>query len=663
MRQNSSLLPAERHFIEYNRRRVNIALQVAPQKSAIALYLAPVLLHFNHPSLPGYIDGAEEASGIAVFELTEQMKSTASSLVKDYSSIERDLNQQSRNMRKPAIESLILMGSVGSCAQNAQSDFDFWVVVDEKTLTPQAQATLRKKLVLVEKWAEKQNTEIHFFYSDVDKVRVGDFGSADKESAGSSQAKLLKEEFYRTCIHVAGKYPIWWLTPPSTTDQEYADSVKKITAATGFDKSRYVDLGNAGNIGIEEVFGAALWQINKAMDSPYKSVMKIALMESLVDKNGDSTLLCDELKKYVLADVQTPKATDPYLLMINRLLNFYVGKKRDGVVSLIRKCFYNKAKVKIIPGIRKKQTRSFKEEAMINCVDDWGWDETTTNHMNDFENWDFESMLKLGNELHAFLLETYKEVTDLLKTGEGTISTITDTDRTVLGRKLFSFYKRQPGKIELIKRPSDDAVRQESVTFYPILQTGKKPVWCAFRGNVATEVARNQNIDYATLKKGQSLAEVIFWLTVNVVIDGKSFLHLIPNQSPVALKTIQGLMKLINEFMPNNSLSYISNEALLKPPMVSKMIFVANLTSHPWKKDLDEVTILFQNTHGENFCEQVDPKNAATRVGELAGNANLGGLTTPYEFFKVFVAPVEEAAKLEKAIRALIISKLKTGDS
>ncbi len=662
-RLSLSARPAEELFLEYNKRRTAIALQIAPQKSALALFVTPILLHFNHPSLPGYVEGAEGAGGISAFEPTDRMKGAASSVVKDFSAVERDMSQRHGNVRKPAIESLMLMGSVGSCAQNAQSDFDFWVVVDEQRLPPLAAAALRKKLAIIERWAAMQNTEVHFFYSDSGRVRAGNFGSADKDSAGSSQAKLLKEEFYRTCIHVAGKYPLWWLTPPSATDQEYEDAVKNLAAAHDFDHSKYVDLGNAGSIGIEEVFGAALWQINKAMESPYKSVMKIALMESLVVKGGDRTLLCDDLKKYVLAGMDEPKATDPYLLMINRLLTYYDSKKRTTVVNLIRKCFYNKAKVKVVPGMRKKRPRTFKEEAMLRCVDEWDWDEATSNHMNDFENWDFKSMLKLGNELHGFLMETYKEVTDLLKTEEGAKSTISNVDRTVLGRKLFSFYKHRPGKIDLIKRPSDDAIRQESLTFYPVVQQGKKPLWGAFRGNISTEVARNQNIEYAAIYKGRSLAEIIYWLAVNSVIDARTFLHLIPNQTPVALRTVQGLVMLINDFMPYKPVSAISSDALLKPQTITKMILVANLTSHPWKKDLDEAVILHQNSHGENFCVPVAPNNLTARLGELAGNATLSALAAPYEFFRVYVAPVEEAAKLEKKLRNSILSKMKKVDS
>ncbi|MBI3794510.1 MAG: class I adenylate cyclase [Nitrospinae bacterium] len=649
-------------FLAYNKRRVEAAVQISPQKSAVAFYLVPLMLNYNHPSIPGYIEGGGDSAGVEFFEISQETRQIANSMLRDFSVFEKDLPQNGLQRRQSPVESLMLMGSVGSCAQNADSDFDYWVVVDETKLSPAILASLKRRLTAVEKWGEKQNIELHFFITDVTKVRANDFGKADKESAGSSQAKLLKEEFYRTCVHVAGKYPIWWLTPVAATDADYAVVVAKLVATPNFEKARYVDLGNIHQIENSEAFGSALWQINKAMESPYKSVLKIAFLETLISKDGSMTLPCDDLKKFVLAQIEGPDATDPYLILITRLLDFYAARKRDDVVNLIRKCFYNKASVKVIPGIRKKQSRTFKEDVMIRCVDRWGWSEYDANRLNNFKEWDFESMLKLGNELHSFLLETYKSVTDTLKTAEGAKSAISDTDLTVLGRKLFSFYKRIPGKIDPIRRPTDDSVRQESVTFYPLVQRGKKTVWMAYRGNVATEIAKNSGVEYAFLRKAMSLPEVIFWLAVNNVVDGGTFLHLIPNQLPTSLKTIQGLMKMVNDFMPTESISSIPNDVLLKQPAITRLVVVVNFTSQPWKKEVDEVTLLWQNSHGEKFCESPEPKNLVTRLAELNANAATTSFATPYDFFKVFVAPVEDAAKLEKAVRGLVISSIKRQD-
>ncbi len=654
---NAPTLPAEKLFHEYNKKRIQIATQISPQKSPIAIHLVPLLLHFNNSALPGYVESPDGCGGIALFEWSEEMKQTAAYLIKDYKSVERDLQQARVNTTR--IESVLLMGSVGSSAQSAGSDFDYWVVVDGTKVPPKDLDNLQKKLVAVEQWADKQGAEVHFFITDLNKVKVNDFGKVDKESAGSSQARLLKEEFYRTCILVAGKRPLWWLTPPGISDEEYENAIKKLATTPNFRREMYIDLGNISTIGAEEIFGAALWQINKAMESPYKSVMKIALLESFIDAQGDSTLLCDELKKNILAQSKVPKDMDPYLLMINRLLSLYERKNRSDVVDLIRKCFYNKVKVKLTPAIQKKQTPSFKEEVMIRYIAEWGWDESKVALLNDYENWDFDTTLKLGSELHQFLIETYKSVTDTVKAMPDSKSNISESDLTVLGRKLFSFYSRRPGKIEPIKRASDEGLRQESVTFMPVIQHGKKPVWTCYRGNVSTEIARKANVEYAAIRKSTSLAELICWLTVNMVIDGGTFLHLVTNPCPVHLKTIQDLVKMINDFMPHTSISALKNEALLGQPEITGMLVAVNFASQTWAKEMEELTVLYSNSHGEKFVETLEPKTAPLRLVALASSANISAVMHPLNFFRLYIPKSENSVKFEKMVRTLIMSKIK----
>lgn len=644
----------DRPLLDWNKQRRQIAVQISPAGASVALNFIPLLFHYNHASMPCYIESPDGAGGIEVFELTDDMRQTAASLLPDYKGIEKDINWW--RPKKCLIESLLLMGSVGSSAQNAASDYDYWLMIDRKKLTEAEVRYLETKLAAVEKWAdEKQKIEVHFFLTDLNMVQANDFGSVDKESAGSSQARLLKEEFYRTCIHVAGKYPAWWLTPPGATDAEYAATLKKLAASYEVDMKRYIDLGNVSEISPGEIFGAALWQINKALSAPFKSLIKIALLDSFIDPDGNKMLLCDELKRNILAKSSAPAQVDPYLIMIKRILDFYARKDRKEVVDLLRKCFYNKVKVKVTPALRKKAQPSFKEDAMLRFVAEWKWDDATTANLNDYENWNFDAMTKMGSELHGALIEIYKRVTDTLKTNEDVKSRLTDADLTVLGRKIFSFYKKKPGKIDFVKKASDDALRQESVTFMPVVQMGKKPVWTVYRGNVSTDVARKVNVEHTAIRKSQSLAELICWLTMNQVIDSGTFLHLIPNPLPVHLKTIQDLVKLINEFAPPRSISAIGNAELLKSEKITDLLVIANFVSQPWAKFIEEVALLYRNNHGENFCEALDGKGGSERIAEIG--AQIGPSINPNAVFRMVVPRSENSAKFEKLIRAQFSSK------
>ena len=47
------------------------------------------------------------------------------------------------------------------------------------------------------------------------------------ENAGSSQHHLLLDEFYRTGLLVAGRYPVWWLVP-AEYEKHYDEYVDKL---------------------------------------------------------------------------------------------------------------------------------------------------------------------------------------------------------------------------------------------------------------------------------------------------------------------------------------------------------------------------------------------------------------------------------------------------
>jgi len=244
-----------------------------------------------------------------------------------------------------------------------------------------------------------------FFLTDIFKAQVNDFGSSDKESAGSSQAKILKEEFYRTVILVAGKFPLWWLFPPEITDEQYKKLASMVRdSELGMDN--YVDLGNPGKVSTGELFGAALWQMNKAMDSPYKSVLKMGLLEGFLDPVGKKDLLCDSLKQTVFNKPKLIGIVDPYLIMMDRLLSFYERKNRPEVVDLLRKCLYIKVGEKLTTKDVKNSNGTYKGKLMGYYVNKWQWDDARLDDVNHFKDWGLEKVTELGNSVHGYMIST-----------------------------------------------------------------------------------------------------------------------------------------------------------------------------------------------------------------------------------------------------------------
>ncbi len=655
-------------FVKCNTQRIDKALQIAPAASGIGLLVIPVLFENNHKELPGFVDGAKKQSVIPFLEVTEQMKNAGEAVIRHFKQVLSEIDGSSAAdpmaiygggaggiVSKTLIHSLFIMGSVGTAAQNEKSDFDYWVVYDKTKLEKEEIDFLKEKIRLLEQWGDKKGVELHFFLTDVNDARNNIYGSADEESAGTSQASLLKEEFYRTALLVAGRYPVWWATPPSITDKQYAEAMEVLSGSAQLDPTRFVNLGNIESIPISELFGAALWQMNKAIDSPYKSVLKMGMLEELIFSKK-STLLCEELKEKAIASNGEPNP-DPYLILIERLLGYYNGRKRDDVTDLLKKCFYNKVHIKINDKTVKKSKLSYKEELMIKYTADWGWDSRMVDDMNGYDDWPFDRMLKLGNELHKFLLETYRNLTDNLKKQKQSDKLISKEDLTVLGNKLFAFYNvKKKGKVELIRRATDTALRQESATFNPIITRGKKTIWAVLKGNVTTLIARKEVVAHAEIKRNYNLTELVVWLWINKVIDLKSFLHLVSSPLPVSLQEIQGLMKAISEFMPFQSIASIDSGLLLHRPKTVKLMVIANFNSQAWAKKVEEVTILYKNSHGETFVETLEGKAGLQRAAVVYGTALGEGIEHQQNFFTVYIPRAENSLKLEKQIRSFLLS-------
>ena len=205
---------------------------------------------------------------------------------------EKEEKEEKEDERKCFIESLFTIGSIGSIAQSSDSDIDYWVCIRKEWFDYEAMLRFRKKLRKIESWAAHEfNTEIHFFIVNIDDAAKNDFGRSDNESSGSAQGRLLKEEFYRTMIHVAGKIPFWCTLPTAVSRQNYDLIFKTIS---GCDKNgcsetndfiynkyincRYLNFGDIHDIPAGEYFGASIWQMFKLLKSPFKSVLKMGLL-------------------------------------------------------------------------------------------------------------------------------------------------------------------------------------------------------------------------------------------------------------------------------------------------------------------------------------------------------------------------------------------------
>jgi len=213
--------------------------------------LLPLLFHINHPMLPGFVSTTTPA-GIPDFNPSQQMLQAAKKLSRSFA-------YKKRARRRYHIHGVYLMGSIGSIAHTAGSDLDIWLCHDPD-LGARALKALRQKVAYIEAWAGELGLEAHIFVVNADAFRRGERDQLSHESSGSTQPRLLLEEFYRTGVLLAGRYPLWWLVPPEE-DDNYDDYAAMLLHKRFVNPLDCIDFGGLQQLPVEEFFGAAHWQL------------------------------------------------------------------------------------------------------------------------------------------------------------------------------------------------------------------------------------------------------------------------------------------------------------------------------------------------------------------------------------------------------------------
>ena len=322
-------------FLRYNQFKIHSILETLSATDRLVFTLIPRLLHINQKSLPGYIQ-EDVPCGIYNFKIDRECQLAAERLFPDI--IVRGIENHST-----FIETVLLMGSTGSMAQSKKSDLDFTLFVNKQSVSPERLDLFDQKLKLLEEWTwDTFKLEIHFFSNDIQDVKNNIFGESDSESTGSAQAKLLKEEMYRTAVITGGKIPFWWIVPLNTDDQLYKSLSRLVkTSQTLLNPNDFLDIGNVDDISQGEFFGGSIWALIKSFKAPFKTLIKMSLLEEYMFNNTKSNLLCHDIKKKIFGGVPYEKI-DTYKNLFERVEKYFFATKTENEVDALRIAFYLK---------------------------------------------------------------------------------------------------------------------------------------------------------------------------------------------------------------------------------------------------------------------------------------------------------------------------------
>ena len=227
-------------FLQINQGRLLRAVEALSTRQQLVLKLLPLLLHVNHPLLPGYVSASTPA-GLSGFEPDDESLAEVQRLTRSF------VYKPRRGQGAAPLHGLFLMGSLGTVAQAEQSDMDLWLC-HAPNLTAQQLQDLRKKCDQLESWAATQGAEVHVFLVDPQRFTQGAReAQLTSDDCGTTQHYLLLDEFYRTAIWLGGRTPIWWLVPVYE-EPRYQDYCRTLLSKRFVRAEDVLDLGHLARI-------------------------------------------------------------------------------------------------------------------------------------------------------------------------------------------------------------------------------------------------------------------------------------------------------------------------------------------------------------------------------------------------------------------------------
>lgn len=550
-------------FMVVNAGRLSRVREGLQSKQHQCFDMLPLLFHLNLEHLPGFIDHPELPYGIARYVPDDAIVRLSNALFRG-----GQIKQVS--LKKPSLSALYLMGSSGSVGQSTNSDMDIWVCYDHG-LSPQQIHLLEKKCSLITQWAASFNLEVHFFLMDALKFIGGEQRSLTGENCGTAQHVLLLDEFYRTAQLLAGNVPAWWLVPVEE-ESRYEQVLTECFEQGYLKPSDCTSFGSITELPAGEFVGAGLWQIYKAIDSPYKSVLKLILLEIYARQYPNINSLAHRYKKNIYRLRLSLDDLDPYIMLYRFIEEYLMEREEFARLELIRRCFYFKVGLNLSKNIR---TFNWRRELMDYLVNSWGWQAATIKHLDNYRHWSIDDLLQERKLLINELTQNYRFLTEFASEHHST-HTMSQQDLLILSRKLHTAFDRRPGKIDFVGIGLDVDLSSEKIRLYQ-RESKQEPgvyLWAAYNKSL------DDNPGIVPLKYSKSLLETLLWCHLNGLISAHLHIPIYPLNENINEYELRMTIASMRQHLPT-PMTKINSASFYHPAILTKVVMFINLGRDP----------------------------------------------------------------------------------
>lgn len=547
-------------FLALNSQRLQRARSVLPARQQVFFDLLPLLFHINHPMLPGY-NSQQAPCGI------DNYQPDARTLERVEQHIGRGFSYPRATAADNCIRSLFLMGSCGSVGHGDSSDLDVWLC-HRSGLDQAALQQLHDKAAGVARWAAELGLDVHVFLMDSAQFRRGENERLSADAAGTSQHYLLLDEFYRSALLVAGRYPVWWLVPPDE-EANYREYVALLHTQGYIGAGESIDFGGVGRIPAGEFIGAGIWQLYKAIASPYKAILKLLLTEAYASQFPQVVPLSVTLKEAVYREAITADQADPYLMMYQRLDAYLRERREFDRLELVRRAFYFKTELRLSGSVGPRH--AWRRELLAGLIDQWQWPWESVLSLDTRHRWKLRRVREEHRFLVAELTHSYRFLREFAASSNSA-ALIRSEDMVLLGRKLFAAFERKHNKIEWLN-PGIAPDISEAQLYVHRDGFGNQRRWM-----VSASSQHSFDAD-SVLEDNQRLTGLLSWCICNGLLTGSSRLRLVGRRDSLNDIQLQQLTAHLQHHLPAGLAAADAerHSAFARPKGVEKLLIYPNV--------------------------------------------------------------------------------------
>lgn len=552
-----TLAQVRKRFGQVNRDKLERLRRAAREREADLIDLLPLLWHVNHPSLPGWIDYDTPCS-LSDYTPTQATLSATRRVAKAF-------EYERRAALRRDLYALFLMGSTGSLGHSGESDLDVWLV-HRPDLSTEALNALQEKARRISKYAQQQDVALHVYLLTEEQVKTGAFGALSSEHSGSTQHMLLLDEFYRSAILLAGRQPLWWLVPPEH-QHDYDAYAERLLHHRYVKPGDYVDFGNVVDIPAQEFFSGTLWQLNKSLDAPYKSVLKLALMEVYAQQPPPPPLSLI-YKARIYANQTGIDDLDPYLLIYRAVEQHLIEQGQLARLDLIRRALYLKTGIKLS---QSPNVQDWQRELLQKLVSQWGWPRSLLLTLDQRRHWKIETVINERQQLSEVLNQSAKTLHHFARQ-HSALAQQNQQELMVLSRKLFATLEKRPGKVERLNLNIAPDLSETALTVIDLPPEGCQLV----RGLVDRKQAQSPS----AIKRCNHLIELLAWALANELLNRRTRIALVSNNPALTLPEVATLARELVDVFPQ-PLPLPNNDALQNAACVQRIALFVNAGVDP----------------------------------------------------------------------------------